>query len=309
MLVKYNFPVDAEYEIRPKLWANTVEQIGGLEHPDALEVTFDGERIKLENFGGHEDEVAAATVTAASRAGIEGRFIARIPVKAGPHTIGVAFLKKSSAPPVDVLRPFLRDRIDPVSTNGMAQLDKIIVEGPFNAVPSSGSPSRRRILICHPAGEAQARQREAVNNETEALPCANKILSTVARRAYRRPATDSEMKQLMGYFQSGREKAGTFDSGIETALAFILVSPQFLFRFEKDPDSVPAGSSYHISDLELASRLSFFIWSSIPDDQLLDVAIKGRLKVPAVLEAQVKRMLADERARAWERISLDSGCI
>ena len=93
-------------------------------------------------------------------------------------------------------------------------------------------------------------------------------------------------------------KAGTFDSGIETALAFILVSPQFLFRFEKDPDNIPAGSNYHISDLELASRLSFFIWSSIPDDQLLDVAIKGRLKVPAVLEAQVKRMLADERARA-----------
>ena len=286
MIVQHNFPVDAEYEIRPKLWANTVEQIGGLEHPDALEITFDGERIKLENFGGHEDEVAAATVTAASRAGIEGRFIARIPVKAGTHTIGVAFLKKSSAPPVDVLRPFLRDRIDPVSTNGIAQLDKIVVEGPFNALPSADSPSRRRILICHPA------------NETEALPCANKILSTLARRAYRRPATDAEMKQLAGFFESGRRKSGTFDSGIETAMAFVLVSPQFLFRFEKDPDNVPAGSNYRISDLELASRLSFFIWSSIPDDQLLDVAIKGRLKGPAVLEAQVKRMLADERARA-----------
>src|SRR5437016_4202905 len=156
MLVKYNFPVDAEYEIRPKLWANTVEQIGGLEHHDTLEITFDGERIKLENFGGHEDEVTAAGVTAAGRASIEGRFIARIPVKAGPHTIGVSFLKKSSAPPVDVLRPFLRDRIDPVSTNGMAQLDKIIVEGPFNAQPSASSPSRRRILICHPGSEAQA---------------------------------------------------------------------------------------------------------------------------------------------------------
>src|SRR5215831_18038622 len=117
MLIQYNFPVDAEYEIRPKLWANTVEQIGGLEHPDALEITFDGERIKLVNFGGHEDEVLAAEVSASARAAIEGRFIAHIPVKAGPHTIGVAFLKKSSAPPVDVLRPFLRDRIDPVSTN------------------------------------------------------------------------------------------------------------------------------------------------------------------------------------------------
>jgi mono/diheme cytochrome c family protein len=286
MIVRHNFPVDAEYEIRPKLWANTVEQIGGLEHPDTLEITFDGQRIKLENFGGHEDEVAAASVSAAARTAIEGRFIARIPVKAGPHTIGVAFLKKSSAPPVDVLRPFLRDRIDPVSTNGIAQLDKIVVEGPFNPLLSAGSPSRQHILICRAA------------NETEVAPCANRILSTLARRAYRRPVTAAEMKQLMGYFDSGRQKGGTFDSGIETAIAFILVTPQFLFRFEKDPDTVPDGSSYHISDLELASRLSFFIWSSIPDDQLLDLAIKGRLKEQAVLEAQVKRMLADERARA-----------
>src|SRR5947207_4659979 len=285
MVVQYNFPVDAEYEIRPKLWANTVEQIGGLEHPDTLEVTFDGQRIKLVNFGGHEDEVLAAGVSAAARAQIEARFISRIPVKAGPHKIGVAFLKKSSAPPVDVLRPFLRERIDPVSTNGIAQLDKIVVEGPFNALPSGDSPSRRRILICRPA------------SVTEAPSCANKILSAVARRAYRRPATDAELKQLMGFFESGRQKSGSFDSGIETALAFILVSPQFLFRFEKDPDNVAAGASYHVSDLELASRLSFFIWSSIPDDALLELALKGRLKDPAVLEAQVRRMLADERAR------------
>ena len=286
MLIQYNFPVDAEYEIRPKLWANTVEQIGGLEHPDALEITFDGERIKLVNFGGHEDEVLAAEVSASARAAIEGRFIAHIPVKAGPHTIGVAFLKKSSAPPVDVLRPFLRDRIDPVSTNGIAQLDKIVIEGPFNVARSGDSPSRRRILLCQPA------------NETEMVPCANKVLSTVARRAYRRAPSDAETKQLMGFFQSGREKGRTFESGIETALAFILVSPQFLFRFETDPDNVAAGASYRVTDLELASRLSFFIWSSIPDDQLIDLAIKGRLKEPAVLEAQVKRMLADEHARA-----------
>jgi len=120
----------------------------------------------------------------------------------------------------------------------------------------------------------------------------------VARRAYRRPAADAELKQLMGFFDSGRQKSGSFDSGIETALAFILVSPQFLFRFEKDPDNVAAGARYHVSDLELASRLSFFIWSSIPDDALLELALKGRLKDPAVLEAQVRHMLADERARA-----------
>jgi hypothetical protein len=242
--------------------------------------------VKLVPFGGHEDEVLAASVSAAARAEIEARFITRIPVKAGPHTIGVAFLKKSSAPPVEVLRPFLRDRIDPVSTNGIAQLDKIIIEGPFNVQGSGESPSRRRILTCRPA------------NESEMLPCANKILSTVARRAYRRPPTVAEMKQLTGFFQSGREKTKSFEAGIETALAFILVSPQFLFRFEKDPDNVAVGASYRVNDLELASRLSFFIWSSIPDDELLDLAVKGRLKNPAVLEAQVKRMLADQRARA-----------
>src|SRR5215510_311438 len=224
MVAQYNFPVDAEYEIWPKLWANTVEQIGGLEHPDTLEVTFDGQRIKLVDFGGHEDEVLAAGVSAAARAEIEGRFIAHIPVKAGPHTIGVAFLKKSSAPPVDVLRPFLRDRLDPVSTNGIVQLDKIVLEGPFNVTHPGDSPSRRRILLCQPA------------SETEMVPCANKVLSAMARRAYRRPPSAAEMKQLMGFFQSGREKGRTFESGIETALAFILVSPQFLFRFEKDPD-------------------------------------------------------------------------
>jgi Protein of unknown function (DUF1592)/Protein of unknown function (DUF1588)/Protein of unknown function (DUF1585)/Protein of unknown function (DUF1595) len=161
-----------------------------------------------------------------------------------------------------------------------------VIEGPFNVARSGDSPSRRRILLCQPA------------NETEMMPCANKVLSTVARRAYRRAPTDVEMKQLMGFFQSGREKGRTFESGIETALAFILVSPQFLFRFETDPDNVAVGATYRITDLELASRLSFFIWSSIPDDQLIDLAIKGRLKEPAVLEAQVKRMLADERARA-----------
>src|SRR2546427_11394657 len=134
MVVQYDFPVDAEYEIRPKLWANTVEQIGGLEHPDTLEVTFDGQRIKLVNFGGHEDEVLAAGVSAAARAGIEGGFTARIPVKAGPHTIGVAFLKKSSAPPGEVLKPFLRDRIGPVSPHGIPQLAQNRLHGPLNAL-------------------------------------------------------------------------------------------------------------------------------------------------------------------------------
>src|SRR5207247_4538592 len=134
--------------------------------------------------------------------------------------------------------------------------------------------------------------------DSDALSCAKRILSTIARRAYRRPMTDTETGRLVEFYQKGRDKGGSFDASIQQALVFMLVSPQFLFRFELDPANVAAGATYRISDLELASRLSFFIWSSIPDDQLLDLAIQGKLKNSGILEQQVKRMLADQRARA-----------
>jgi len=286
LLVKYNFPVDGEYIIRSQLWSNTVTQIAGLEHPDELEVTFDGERVKLAKFGGPVDEAQSNQFPTAGKEDVEKRFDVTLPVKAGVHSIGVAFIKKTSGPPVDVLQPFLRDKIDPVSTNGIVQLDRITIEGPFNVVGSGDTPSRRKIFTCRPAAGV------------DGTPCAKTILSTLARRAYRRPVTEAEVNRLVGFFQGGQKRTGTFDGGIENALAFLLVSPQFLFRFEYDPDKVASGASYRLGDIELASRLSFFIWSSIPDDQLLDLAIKGKLKDNAVLEQQVKRMLADERARA-----------
>jgi uncharacterized protein DUF1592/uncharacterized protein DUF1588/uncharacterized protein DUF1585/uncharacterized protein DUF1595/uncharacterized protein DUF1587 len=286
MLIKYDFPVDGEYVIRPKLWKTTVNQLGGLELAHDLEITFDGARVKLARVGGPEDERNSYEFPSSTADEIEKRFETRLSVKAGPHAVGVAFLKKSSAPSVDLLQPFLRDRIDPISPAGIPELDRVTIEGPFNPKAGSDSPGRRRIFVCHPAANS------------DPLPCAKTILSTVARRAYRRPLTDAETSRLVGFFQTGQKKNGKFDEGIESALAFMLVSPQFLFRFEYDPPNVAPGTTYRVSDLELASRLSFFLWSSIPDDQLLTLAIQGRLKNPAVLEQQVKRMLADERARA-----------
>jgi hypothetical protein len=288
---QYVFPVDADYVISPKLYRETVNIIRGLEVPHDLEITFDGARVHLARFGGREDEIANYLNPTSAGDDLEKRFQLRLHVKAGPHAIGVAFLKKSSAPTVDLLQPFDRERIDPITPVGIPELDKVTLEGPFDVVGSGDSPSRRRIFTC---GGNVAKTGPAADQTA----CARSILTTIGRRAYRRPLTDAEVDRLAGFYQQARRKGGTFDDGIENALAFVLVSPQFLFRFERDPDSIPAAGVFRISNLELASRLSFFIWSSIPDDQLIDLAVKGKLADRAVLEQQVKRMLADERARA-----------
>jgi hypothetical protein len=287
ILIRYNFPVDGEYVIRPRLYRETVNIVRGLEVPHDLEITFDGERVQLVRFGGVEDEQLAYLHPTSGGDEIEKRFEKRLAVKAGPHTVGVAFIKKSSAPTLELLEPFQRERIDPITPVGIPEIDKATIEGPFNVAGSGDSPSRRRIFTCRPAGES------------DALSCGKKILSTIARRAYRRPLNDTEVARLVEIYQKGRENSGSFDAGVQQALVFMLVSPQFLFRFELDPANAAAGAIYRISDLELASRLSFFIWSSIPDDQLLDLAVQGKLKNPAVLEQQVKRMLSDQRARAF----------
>src|SRR5437762_2275204 len=286
ILIHYNFPVDGEYVIRPKLYRETVNIVRGLEVAHDLEITFDGDRVQLTRFGGAEDEQLAYLHPTSGGDEIEKRFEKRLAVKAGPHSVGVAFLKKSSAPTLELLEPFQRERIDPITPVGIPEIDKATIEGPFNVLGSGDSPSRRRVFTCRPAGDS------------DALSCAKRILSTIARRAYRRTMTDTETGRLVEFYQKGRDKGGSFDASIQQALVFMLVSPQFLFRFELDPANAGAGAIYRISDLELASRLSFFIWSSIPDDQLLDLAIQGKLKNPAILEQQVERMLSDQRARA-----------
>jgi len=198
----------------------------------------------------------------------------KIPVKAGPQAIGAAYIRKSPPGADDIWQTYA----------GNSSVSSIAITGPLNATGPGDSPSRRRIFVCQPAAESQ---------EPE---CAKKIISTVALRAYRQPPSAADVDTLLGFYQTAR-KTGNFDYGIEQALARVLVDPRFVFRFEREPANVLAGSVYRVSDLELASRLSFFLWSSIPDDELLNVAIGGKLHDPVVLEKQTRRMLADPRSQ------------
>jgi hypothetical protein len=187
---------------------------------------------------------------------------------------------------VELLQPFERERLDPITPVGIPELDKVTIEGPFNPTRSEHAPSRAKIFTCRPASGA------------DEAACARTILASIARRAYRGPVSDTDLTRLLEFYAKERASGGDFDAGIEGALRFLLVHPRFLYRVEQDPATVARGATYRVSDLELASRLSFFIWSSIPDEELLAVAEAGRLKNPAVLEQQVRRMLKDERARA-----------
>jgi len=199
-------------------------------------------------------------------------------LKAGPKLIGVAFVQRTDARDESTLRPRMRSR------GTQPAINSVTISGPYNVTGSGDSPSRRRIFVCRPGSAA------------EELPCARRILSTLARRAYRRPSTEADLKDLLPFYAQGRKS--NFDLGIQKALERLLVSSQFLFRIEREPSTVAAGAPYRVSDLELASRLSFFIWSSIPDDELLDAAVAGRLTDPKSLEQQVRRMLADRRSES-----------
>ncbi|MYH30800.1 MAG: DUF1592 domain-containing protein, partial [Acidobacteria bacterium] len=284
MVVDYNFPEDAEYvfEVLPD---------GPLRiEPHDLEVTIDGERIALLTVGKAPDPDDPRGLYTPQIETLE----VRTPVTAGPHAVGVAFLRKTSAEPEGIRKLYLR----PFTGEGSGgdsrfqpYVESLTIAGPYEssgARPVEGTPSRDRIFTCRPGPGA---------GTAEEAACARGILSAIARRAYRRPVADDDVERLLTFYERGRA-GGSFDTGVEMALRRLLVSPEFLFRVERDPEGVEAGESYRISDLELASRLSFFLWSSIPDDELLDVAERRELSVPAVFEAQVERMLADPRSEA-----------
>jgi mono/diheme cytochrome c family protein len=203
----------------------------------------------------------------------------RIPVQAGVHTIGAAVVPRDYSAGVD--------EIYSIPSAGAFIISSVGIDGPYNATGVGDTPARKTIFSCHPA------------QASEELPCAKKILSTLARRAFRRSVADNDvsLESLLSFYQDGRQ-GGTFEDGIQQAIARILIDPQFLFRFEREPSTVREGGIYRLSDLELASRLSFFLWSSIPDDELLDIASKGRLADPAVFEKQVRRMLKDSRSQS-----------
>jgi hypothetical protein len=284
ILIHQNFPLDGDYEFSVYLLRNIVGYMPGLEYPHQFEITVDGTRIFLSHVGGEEDNKMMDTNLGLAGNTIDARLRVRVPLKAGPHEVAVAFIAKNHAESVEPLQPFTRN-LDLQDMNGIPLINRVQITGPFDATGSGDTPSRRRIFACRPA------------SESDELPCARKIISTLARRAYRRPVTDADLEILLSFYQKGRNK-GSFDAGIETALRLILTDPKFLYRIESDPANAVAGSIDKISDLELASRLSFFLWSSIPDDELLTVAAQGKLKDPAVLQAQVKRMLADAKAEA-----------
>ncbi|HEY1241293.1 MAG TPA: DUF1592 domain-containing protein [Bryobacteraceae bacterium] len=282
--IRHNFPLDAQYEFSVGLLRNIVGYITGLEFAHQLEITIDGERVFLAPVGGEEDNKMMDTNLGVAGDTLDARLKTRVPVKAGPHTIVVTFLRRDSAESDEPLQPFTRDH-DLQNMNGLPLIERVQIAGPFQATGPGETPSRQRIFPCRPAAAA------------DELPCARKILSTLARRAYRRPLTDKDVELLLTFYQKGRNR-GSFDSGIETALRLILADPKFLFRYEPDPANLKPGDNYRLSDLELASRLSFFLWSSIPDDALLAVAEQGKLRNPSVLEQQVRRMIADPRADA-----------
>ena len=280
VLVRHNFPLDAAYEFNVVLLQNIVGYVPGLEWPHELEISVDGERAFIAEVGGPQDNRLSDTNLALMKETLDKRLRTRVAVKAGPHDVGVAFLRKNSALSDEPLQPFTRN-LDLQDMNGFPTINFMQVTGPFAATGPGDTPSRRKIFTCASSDTA----------------CAKRILTTVARRAYRRPVTEAEIDDLMRFYESGR-KRGSFDTGIEESLTFVLASPKFLFRAEPDPPAVLSGAAYPVPDVELASRLSFFLWSTVPDDELITVAASGRLHDPATLERQVRRMLADPKSKA-----------
>ena len=283
LLIRQTFPVDGYYTVIPKLFRTNLGFTRGLFTPHVLIITVDGQEVFRNTVGTAEDFKALLASSVASDT-VDARLHARIPIKAGPRVIGVTFIQKSDAGVAALYRPFLASG-DPVDADGLPRVDTVQIAGPYDVTGHGDTPSRRRIFTCNPT-----------DSKSEA-PCARTILSTLARGAWRRPVTDADIQSLLGFYQMGR-KDGDFDAGIELALRRMLADPSFIYRAERDPAGLAPGKAYRISDLELASRLSFFLWSSVPDDQLIEVARQGKLRNPAVLNQQVRRMLADSRSDA-----------
>ena len=260
--------------------------VRGLEYDHQLEYTVDGERVHLSAIGGDDDFKANLKNMTKAGDDVEKRAAFRMPLKAGPHTITVAFLERTAAVNPLRLQPFIRSSNDTLDTIGHPHLDTFTLTGPFNPTGPGDTPSRRRIFFCKPAGAGRRGGLRAAHRHD--------VRAAAPIAAWRTP---SDIDRLMEFYQTGR-KGGTFERGMQMALDRTIASPKFIFRVERDPAGAAPGTVYRVTDLELASRLSFFLWSSIPDDQLLQVARQGTLHTPAVLNQQVRRMLADPKSQA-----------
>ncbi|MCY4077134.1 MAG: DUF1592 domain-containing protein [Acidobacteria bacterium] len=310
--VTHHFPVDGEYEIRIRLERSQRDDVRGLHEPHELELAVDGGRVRLFALDGgphmyrqvvYDGETPALTA--------DDHLVLRAPLTAGPHVVTATFPVKSFGVSESLSRPLLRSYPTPNSVAGLPAVSRILITGPLAAAGHGDTPTRRRIFTCRPdAAQAEAAEAETAEPAgaaeavgaagaagTAEAACAERILAGLARRAYRGLGADADVRELVGFHEAGRA-AGGFEAGIETALWRLLASPKFLFRFEFDPPDAAPGDAYPLGDLELASRLSFFLWSSIPDEPLLAAAERGELRRPGGLERQVRRMLADPRAAA-----------
>jgi len=300
--IRYDFPADGEYLIKVRLVreaGNGAGMIRGVALKNQIDVSLDQRRLQRFSFGGERFGAAGDEFTAADPRqsefdtnGADAGLELRIAVTAGPHLVGVAFPETERSEPEGTSRGRGRTtgRFAPPAVNS------VTIRGPYSAKSLGQTPSRNRIFVCEP-DHAETGTAVRVAYATGGIgeeACARKILSTLAHRAYRRPLTETDLRPLIGIYKIGSASGG-FEEGIRMAIEAMLVSPDFLFRKEHDPANATPGKPYHISDLELASRLSFFLWSTIPDTELLGLAERGALREPAVLEQQVQRMMRDPR--------------
>jgi mono/diheme cytochrome c family protein len=284
-VVHYTFPVDAEYEIQIRLMRNRNENVEGLSEPHQMELTLDGERVQMFAV---VPKVTKRDAQYYADEEADSHLKLRMAVKAGPHDIGATFIKKDSALLESERQPYQAHFNQDRHPRTQPAVYSVSITGPYDATGVGETPSRRRIFVCSPAKPSPSEDEER---------CARRIIGTLARRAYRRPVSNDDLRAPLAFYKDGRAN-GDFDAGIEMALRAILTSSEFLFRVERDPENIAPKRPYRISDIELASRLSFFLWSSIPDDELLNVAAQGKLHDPATLDHQVRRMMADSRSQA-----------
>jgi hypothetical protein len=284
-VVHYNFPLDGEYMFQAKLYRTNLNIMRGLESPHEAELAVDGQRIRLATIGGADDLASLFEKPTDTGDAMDLRLRVRIPIKAGPHVVTAAFLDGPAAVEPARLEPYTRSSVDNFDWSGSPHLQSLTITGPFNSRAATDTPSRRKIFVCHPGA--------SIRDDV----CARQIISSLARRAYRQTLKEQDLETLLQFYQSGKRDRG-FEGGVELAIERILSSPQFLFRIERDPAEAVAGTAYRVGDFDLASRLSFFLWSSIPDDKLLELASQGKLKDPAVFDHQVRRMLGDPKAQA-----------
>jgi hypothetical protein len=286
VVAHHTFPLDGQYVLKATLLQTNLGAVRGLIEAHDIELSIDGRRVFLARVGGDADNARSAANTADIIAALDTRLTARVAVTAGPHVVGASFVSRTAAQGGSKLQPFLRTTLDAGDHSGLPHVASLTITGPFDATGPGDTPSRQRIFSCRPRVQADESR------------CARTILSALAHRGYRRPTTNAEIDRLVMLYSAGRQE-GSFDTGIELALRAILANPKFVFRAEGES----RGSG--VDDYDLASRLSFFLWSSIPDDELLALASKRQLHTRTVLERQVRRMLADRRA--WALVSNFAG--